>query len=451
MKTLGRKKRKQKGSEKGIALFMVISAVALLSILMAEFTYSTQINARLAYNYVDNLKAYYMAKAAFKLSLVRLKAFMQIKDWMNDPNNKQMAAMLDKGMVEQVWAMPFSYPLEIPKEASMGETDAIKDFMKDSKFEGKYTAVITGQSTKLNLNNLLLKNLPPEPSATPTPAPTPTPAARPGTAPAPSPTNTPAPMDFRSALEPAISSLIEQKKEEDREFADVYRNVMGKDVVDAIMSYLDPNFQQGSNLPGFEPIKAKAAPLYSLTELHLIPGIDDQLYDVLEPTLTVHSTPGINVNKISEKVLLALVPELTVEEAQDIIRKRDDPDEGKQFKDETEFWNAISATSAGRNITAIKDKWQKAGLKPVFDELSFKIGVEARVGLAIRRLEAHVVYDPKAKQGKNAPAANANPFAGAGAPGVNVAGGQPGQGQPAQDPASSKKPSGLTLIYWRML
>lgn len=437
----------KKSSETGIALFMVISAVALLSILMAEFTYSTQINARLSYNYVDNLKAYYLVKAAYKLSLVRLKAYTQVKKFTSDPNNKQMAQMIDANIVEQIWSMPFAYPLVIPKEAGIGESESIKEFMKTSKLEGGYIAGITGESTKLNINNLILKTLPQDTStaastAAGQPQPTPTPAAA-----APGQTsNEAAAMNFRGLLEPAITTLIEQKKNEDREFAEVYRNVTGKDVVDAISSYLVPEYQGGSNLPGYTEIKPKGAPMYSLSELHLIPGIEDELYDLLEPILTAYATPGINVNRLNKTALTNLIPEMTDEEVDDVLRKRDDPDVGKPFADEKEFWAAIEATSAAKSIAEIKKRWKDAGLKPIFEELSFKIGIEAKVGQAVRRLEAQVVYDP---QGKTPPKTTGQPAANP--PGVNVAGQPPTNPQDPQVEASAKKPSGLTLVYWRML
>ena len=423
---------------------MVISAVALLSVLMAEFTYSTQINARLAYNYVDNLKAYYLVKAAYKLSLVRLKAYTHVKKVTSDPANKQMAQMIDSNVVEQIWSMPFAYPLQIPKEAGLGEADSIKEFMKTSKLEGGYIAGISGESTKLNINNLILKNLPQDTSTGAAAQPPPTPDPQTGQQQQQQAAVNA--MNFRGMLEPAITTLIEQKKNEDREFADVYRNIAGKDIVDAIASYLVPDYQGGSNLPGYTQIKAKGAPMYSLSELHLIPGIEDDLYNLLEPVLTVYSTPGINVNRIDKTVLINLIPEMTNEEVDDVLRKRDDPDVGKPFADEKEFWTAIEATSAAKTINDIKKRWKEAGLKPIVEELSFKIGIEAKVGQAVRRLEAQVVYDPKAKDaGANTGQAAGNP------PGVNVAG-QPPVTQPGQQvDASAKKSSGLTLIYWRML
>lgn len=449
------RKRSEKSSQSGIALFMVISAVALLSILVAELTYSTQMNSRLAYNYVDGLKAYYLAKAGFKLSLVRLRAYMQVKNFTNDPNNKQVKDAMPKGLVEKIWNMPFIFPLPIPKEASMGETDAIKEFMKESKLSGSYTAIMTSESTKLNLNNLFVKQITPEAAGA-----TGSTGAAPGSAPATDPTQqtqtaaanngaSPTPVDFRQALEPAITTAIELKKNEDRDFATVYRNVNGKDVVDAIFDYLFEN-QPPSNLPGFRPIKPKLAPFYSLSELHLIPGIDDTLYNLLEPLLTVYSTPGINVNTMNKKTLLALIPEMTDQEAEDLLRRRDDPEVGQPWNSEQEFWDAIGGTSAGKSLQTIKDRWAKANLKPIFSEQAFKIGVAATVGLATRRLEAYVSIDPKAA--KSTPSANSGQ---AGTPGTpapaNGPTGATGVGQNPQDPASAKNTNGINLVYWRML
>ncbi|MEW6056749.1 MAG: type II secretion system protein GspK [Bdellovibrionota bacterium] len=443
------RKRSQGKTERGIALFMVMSAVALLSVLVAELTYSSQMNSRLAYNYADGLKAYYLAKAGYKLSLLRLKAYLQVKDFLNNPSNKMIKDTLDKSVVEKIWSMPFIFPLPIPKEASMGETDAIKEFLKESKLGGSFTASITGESSKLNLNNLLVKEAAPLPSASPGASPTPRPATTATTA-QPTPSGSPSPVEFIKVLEPAITTLIETKKDQDRDFADTYRNVTGQDVIDAIRAYIFPD-TPGSNLPGFKPIKPKQAPFYSLTELHFIPGIDDQLYNLLESALTVYSTPGINVNTFTKQMLISLIPELqTMEEAEEVLRKRDDPDVGQPWASEEDFWKAIEQSAAGRNLNEVKDRFQKANLRVITEEQSFKISILANVGQATRRLEAFVTIDPNAgNQAKNAssnPNNVINPL-----PGVNVAGQPPNTDPNQKVGASAKKPTGVNLIYWRMM
>lgn len=448
MKKLRRLKQRQNGSQKGIALFMVISALALLSILVAELTYSTQMNARLAYNYVDNLKAFYLSKAAMKLSMMRLKAYLQVRDFVNNPDNKQIKDSLDKKIIEKIWNMPFIFPLPIPKDASMSEGDTIKAFIKESKLSGTFIANITSESSKLNLNNLFITSVTPEPSPTPSPTPSP------GSSPPPSTPPTPQKVDFRQLLDHTISNLIEKKKDEEREFADVYRNVNGKDVVDAIEAYLFPD-KPPSNLPGFKQIKPKKAPMYSLTELHLIPGIDDELYNLLASALTVYSTPGLNINTMPKSTLQALIPELTNTELDDLMRKRDDPQVGQPWASDDDFWKDIGTTSASKNLDTIKKRFKDANVKIKTDEETFKVSIQANVGLSTRRLEMYLTLDSKAlkkpKPGDPSTPDKTNPQAGGNPPGGNPPGQPPDSKDSQKDDASATTPIGLNLIYWRML
>ncbi len=449
-----RAREQREGSQRGIALFMVMGSIALLAVLIAELNYSVQISSRMSYNYLDNLKAYYLVKSAFKFSEVRLRAYLQVKNYTDDPANKAVKESLPKGTLDKIWSLPMLYPLPIPKEASMAEGDAVKDFLKESALVGTYTASITGESSKLNINNLFVKKLPapdgPSGASGASGASGTLPATPPTTSPTGASGSTAPDMEFRPVLTQMITNLIEQKKTQDREFADVFRNLQGEDVVTAIEYYMFPD-KPLSNLPGFKQFKPKLAPLYSLTELHMIPGIEDELYSLLESALTVYTTPGITMNTISKKTLLSLFPEMTDPEADDVLRKRDDPDVGQPWASEDEFWDSIKATSAGKTIDAIKKRIAGAGIKFIPDELSFKISVLANVGQSTRRLEAYMILDPKAAKQGATPTQPGQP----GQPGQPNQPAPPaganGAGQPGQQDASAKKPTGLNLIYWRML
>lgn len=440
-------------SQRGIALFMVMGAITLLTVLMAELTYSTQVHSRLAYNYVDGLKAYYLAKAALKLSELRLRSYLQIKNFLNDPNNKQIKETLPKGTIDKIWSMPLLFPIPVPTQASMAEADMVKDFMKESRLSGSYTANITGESTKLNLNMLFVKTASADQAsgasgASGTQPNTPSSGSS-GSSPAGASGSSAATVNFRPLLESTISSLIEQKKTQDNEFADVYRNLQGKDVVDAIEYYLFPE-KPVSNLPGFKAFKAKQAPFFSITELHLIPGIDDEIYSLLEPSFTVYSTPGVNMNTIDKRMLRALIPELNETEADDVLRKRDDPDVGQPWATEEDFFKAVSETGAGQSINEIKKRLKDANIKFTADENSFKVSVLATVGQAQRRLEAYIVLDANAvkqnQPGQPGQPSSQNPQGGP-TPGSSL----PGQANGQQQEGSAKKPTGVNLIYWRML
>lgn len=431
------KKPGKQNKKSGIALFMVMSAVALLSVIVTELTYSVQVNSRMAHNFVDSTRAYYVAKAAFKLSILRLIAYTKITDYVD--SNKMIKQQLTPDMLDQIWGFPILFPPPIPAEAMGAEKDMINKFIKESNLSGGFGSVIEPESVKFNLNNLLVKNLPSK-NAAPSPSPIP---GTVGTNV--NPSASPTPMIFRPLIEDTLNGALQSRKESDREFGDVYRNVFAKDIVDAIMAYL----VQGSprpNLPGYKDIEAKGAPLYSITELRLIPGIDDELFKIMDSLFTVYSTPGINVNKISKETLSAMIPELTKEEAEEVIRKRDDPDVGKAFADTKAFWDAIGSTSAGRQLAEIQKRFADGGVEIIVREQSFRITVQAKVGMATRSLQAWVVLEPDDKNtqsGKNG--AQPSPT-----PAPNMAGQQPAQ-QGAAAGTSAEKKSPVHLVYWRMI
>jgi general secretion pathway protein K len=410
-------------------------------------------NSRLAYNYVDGLKAYYSAKAGFKFSLVRLKGYQLAKKFLDDPAQKDAKSMMPPGMLEQIWSMPIRFPLLPLPNMTVAQTASIKDFNKEGKIPGDFTANITSESAKLNLNNLFgqipVADTGSGSSSTPGAKPTPAPAATP-TAAAGSPEETQKNQAaFRELLESTIDQKLAIRRNDDRDFADSYRNVYAKDIVDAILAYLFPD-RPASNLPGFRPLKAKQAPFYSLTELHLIPGIDDELYNMLEPLLTVYTTSGINVNKLSKASFLSLLPGLTPEGADAILAVRDDPQVGKPWDSDQQFWKDVGEKGfGGKDISQLKQSWEKASLKPIFTENSFKISVSSNVGMATKHLEAFVVLtNPPNQPGANSSGGQnpQNPSAG---PAVPAA--QPTPNAASPDGSSGKKTNGVNLLYWRMI
>jgi len=60
-------------SEHGAALVTVMLAITLLTVLVVEFAYSTQIDQHLAYNAVRSLQATYLARSGINFALIALK------------------------------------------------------------------------------------------------------------------------------------------------------------------------------------------------------------------------------------------------------------------------------------------------------------------------------------------------------------------------------------------
>src|SRR5690606_10545514 len=68
------------GDRSGVALFIVLSAVAILSFLVTEVAYVSHVAQKMAYDELDRVKAFYLAKSAYKISLLRLKAYQNVKE-----------------------------------------------------------------------------------------------------------------------------------------------------------------------------------------------------------------------------------------------------------------------------------------------------------------------------------------------------------------------------------
>ena len=59
--------------QKGMALILVLAAIAVLTTAATEFSYNTNINYHLAMNERDRVQAYYLAKSAYRFMLLELK------------------------------------------------------------------------------------------------------------------------------------------------------------------------------------------------------------------------------------------------------------------------------------------------------------------------------------------------------------------------------------------
>ncbi len=386
---------KSNSDESGIALFMVIAAMTVLSILVTEFTYVTQVNHRMAYDSVDQVKAHYLAKAGFKISLLRLKAYQQVKQLVGGAGGAG-AAMVPKALLEKIWSFPFFYPIpaDLPG-MSMIDRDAITQFQKESSMEGKYSAIIESEGSKYNLNQILA------PFAAPLPSPSPSASPSPGAPPA-SPTPTPSfdPELARNSLKEYLGSILDSKFQADPDFAAEYRDLRIEELIDSIAAYADPQYQKRYNI-GREKVPFKKAPFYSINELRNILEMDDALFELFSPGLTVSLTPGININQMKETTLKALVPGIENEEATEFFKFRDAETEDNAFKSQDDFFKYLQAhVRIFRNdeseVRRYRENLDRRGVRLVTDESNFRITVRAQVGQATRILEADVtLVDPK--------------------------------------------------------
>jgi general secretion pathway protein K len=390
--------------QSGVALFMVIGAVSVLSILVTELAYVTQVNQKLAFDGMDQLKAHYLAKTGLKLSLLRLKAYLSVKEYVNQMVKASGAgaeaqSLVPKTLLDKIWSFPFIYPLPT---ALPGMTPADKErveaFQKASALEGKFSAVIESESSKFNLNMILAGYAAPAPSPSASASPQPG-----GTAPSATPSAAPSfnPEAARNQLKQYLAQIMAPKMEADSQFADAYRDPhLLDDLVDNIAAWADPSYERRSQSGD---VQMKKAPFYSVSELHMIPGMDDDLYDLFAPNLTVARTPGVNVNSIKDVTLKAFFPLATQDEIDQFFKDRDSEETDGTFKTEEDFYKYIQgkfqAYSQGNALEDIKKQLSENNIRFITDESEFKITVRAQMNQSTRSIEAWVTLGKKAGTG----------------------------------------------------
>jgi type II secretory pathway component PulK len=406
-------KRNPMKDQSGIALFMVLTAISVLALLVTELTFTSQMNQKIAYDGLDEVKALYLAKSGFKLSLLRLKAYLIVKDQVSNLTGGSTSggkSPVPQSLLNKIWSFPFIFPIPtaIPG-LTVGDKDQIDKFQKASGLDGNFTAIIESESSKFNINMILPGFLPPQPSPSPGSSPSPTPSVSPIPTPSTGPSTSPSGQpynadDARKSLSDYLNTILQNKFIEDPDLQADYRDFILDDFMDALVSWADPSYERKSSglRDAYPP---KRGPFNSVTELRMLPGMDDQLYDFFAPALTVARTPGININTMEAPTLHAILPAqaITDEEVKDFFKFRDDPEQDNTFQSPDDFYtylkNSVASYKNGGDtaIGNLKADLAKRNIRLITDETEFKITVSATVNQSTRKIEAWVTLIPAAK------------------------------------------------------
>lgn len=296
-------------SQRGIALILVISSISMLSIMMVEFTFNSQMNLKISYNYKNATKAKELARSGINFALLELTVYKKIRE---HPIIKKIPGF-NEGMLDIIWQFGFIYPPPATtSKATFGQERAVKEFVEKSQIDGNIHVEIYDESTKINLNDL-------------------------------------ADPKYQRGIYRQLDAIFQRKLSEDEDFNEKYQDYRFDELVQHIIDWIDKdNSRQGGGdesyyydrLPViYEP---KNRPLDTLSELALVEKLDnDEIFDLLRPYVTVYPTGGINVNAANHEMLLTISPELTPEDVENIIEKREK--EG-YFKDAADFENYCKKT-----------------------------------------------------------------------------------------------------------
>ncbi|QDK39696.1 general secretion pathway protein GspK [Bdellovibrio sp. NC01] len=334
---------------------VAIACVMLIMYFAMEVSYDSNVEYLVNSQGLNRVKAYYAAKSGMQLSLLRIKIYQQAQSKFG----AQLGA--NNPMLDQIWQFPFAWPLPIPDQMTAVDKDQFKKLVKESSMDASYFVTIEDEGSKIDINDLG--------SASKT---------------------------LADITKTQVLNIFLQKMKEDEEFARRNSNVRFEEIVNNIADWMSSKSQslnggdkksryadlnresQGDNFP---PNRA----FRSIAELHMVPGLTDEFYDLLAPRITIYGMKGINPNIASKEVLKSLDPAMTEEAVQAIIKRRDDANEGGPFKDAQDFWNFVQQKG-------VRTEGQTDQVPLVFESVfNFKVRSTGEFAGATREITAIVM------------------------------------------------------------
>lgn len=413
-------------NENGVALLMVMGVIAILTFLLADFTFETKLNKIKIYNQQDKIQARLNAESGLNFALAKLRLYQEGRNKIESDENLKNA--FPSSDLEAIIIQPFIFPPPVSSKANIIQRTALDDFMKKTIFRGEVSVTINKVAGFLNPNALRI--LPKKndqnqsgidqaeisteeqnPQSNNTDQ-----AGTDGKNPPPA-----ASVVIEKKLTETLQLLIKEKNDNDEDFHQHYSNLDAQYLVKELQYYVnDKGVFQDTYRPEIEAkfnqknITPKFAPLSSIDELYLLPSWDDAIVDLIKDRLSVHEVSIIAINELTTNDLKILFPAINNIQIEEFFKYRDgDIDKkikGKKFKDGEDFkrvitgeLNIVSEADYMERITSLKS----AGL--VIDTAGklYKVTSRGAINNAIYNIVAYVDLpikpEPKKASSKGQP------------------------------------------------
>lgn len=325
-------------NQRGVAIMMVMTAIILLMAIYGEFTFESKISRIKAINILDRSQSKLMAESGLQLAMARLRLYKEAYNKVQGNANAKNA--VQPQLLNQLWEVPFMYPIPITGEASRAFKDTVEKFSSESLLEGEMRVTIQNISNRLNLNMLRIDVTKYNPD----------------------PDSEDRPQDTQSMINMAdnailtdvsvdqslyflLKRLVDEKKQTDEGFEDRYSNLnyqelltglkyfmsdMGSMAQDPLAGEAEVNFQR-------IPLTPKFGPMSSASELYVIPGWSDELIELIQNEFSVYPSTQIDFNKLTANMLKILIPSMTDDQVKEFFLWRDDPDKPQFINSKDDF------------------------------------------------------------------------------------------------------------------
>lgn len=302
-------------NNRGVAIMVALFAMVFMLFIATQVSYDTQVEYVSSSQQVNDLKAFYAAKAGVELSLFRIKIYQQLR--------AQFAQQVESdpqylGMLNQIWQFPFSWPPVVPETVNSVEKGKIEDTVKESAMDAQYTVSISAEGGKIDLNDLGSEI-----------------------------------KELSEAARAQILQIFQNELDNNEEFRDKYQNENFEELVNNIADFVDSDTEgrnsaaenQGYETPDDSNVQLPPNRAFrSLDELYMVVGMNDEFFNLLKDRVTVHGTKGINPNEAPRKVLESLLPGIEEEDMKELLERRSSLEKGGPFTSKDDFYGFLDST-----------------------------------------------------------------------------------------------------------
>lgn len=367
-----------RNKESGVAILLVMSAIMLLTILLANFSYDSELNKLKIFNAQDRAQARLNAEAGLNFALLKLRLYQQARNTLE--KNKAIKDVISEHKVQSLITQPFIFPPPVPPSADLIQKSAVKDFVDSSVIDGHLAVSISSISGFLNPNNLriaLPKDL--EGSG----------SSEDENDSDKGKTDTKAKLHeyIEKEFIEFLSNAIKEKREESAQMDARYSEYDPVLLIKELKYYVnDPGKFEDESKSDIEAIYSQAnitpkhAPMTSISELYLLAGWTEDIISLVIDRMTVHEQGQISVNEMTESQLKMIFPKINKEQIDDFFKYRDgtpstagsenDGDDEENaphpFKNVQEFKEVITGKLAIIETGAYEERMEalkKAGLQ----------------------------------------------------------------------------------------
>ncbi|MFW5887503.1 MAG: general secretion pathway protein GspK [Bacteriovoracia bacterium] len=345
--------------QQGVALLMILTSITILTALLVDFTFETKVNKVKVYNMQDKIQAKLNAEAGVQLAMARLKLYKEAFNLIQ--KNEQLKNNVPVNVLNQIWSIPFIYPIPAIPDMNIIQKTALEEFSENTLMRGSLKVVIQNISNTVNINMLRVSSLDKNEEEE-------------------------QPYQQQSLygeedegifidkkLIRMLRDAHENKLETDEDYAIKYADIDIVRMVAALKHYVsDKDSYEDeftSDLEGSylnRNITPKYAPLSSVSEIMMIEGWNQELLDLIANSITVHGLVMIDLNKITDKTLKMMFPQLLEEQVEEFFKYRDDPEEPHFFNNVKDFKNyfvSIANIILEQDFDKRMEEFEKAGVK----------------------------------------------------------------------------------------